>query len=68
MSDWQPIETAPKDPDRFLLLWVEDGYPVLGEWAGFCRKRWIDNAGYSIDPTHWMTLPEPPVVQHTREV
>jgi hypothetical protein len=74
MSDWRPIETAPK------------GVPILvygGEWAGevsfsdsdYTRKIWIvvrsgdaydivDTGHYSawvVDPTHWMLLPAPPV-------
>lgn len=55
MSEWQPIETAPKDGTWFLAYeadvpmytahWDEDGWYDL-EWK--CR------------PTHWMPLPEPP--------
>jgi hypothetical protein len=51
---WQPIETAPKHES--VLLW--DGIePVVGN----CSLGWWKNiADAEIEPTHWMTLPEPP--------
>ena len=63
---WQPIETAPKDGHRSIIL-VWDGKDILTAYA-YTNNRgetyWWD--GYSqcmeIDPppTHWMPLPEPP--------
>ncbi len=57
---WQPIETAPKDGEQFLIC-LENYEDV----------RWVDlsepNTVYSEDmwgdfvwPTHWMPLPHPP--------
>lgn len=73
MSDWQPIETAPKDETQ-VLLWVparpwDAACAVVGEFSGVGRPRWreanID--GWEWDgplaeaaPTHWMPLPPPP--------
>ena len=66
MSAWQPIETAPKDGTRILayglerkrywivdvVRWHQPGNPVHdGFWIG---------THYTIKPTHWMPLPEPP--------
>lgn len=72
MSEWQPINTAPRDgtlidiwatgrcPDCF---WEEcDGEDfMLSGW----RQRYAESPGnsFSIDdlePTHWMPLPQPP--------
>ena len=67
MSEWQPIETAPKDGEDLLLWWEED--VAIGCWWLFHPNvhppRWVDSredAGVTHDPepTHWMPLPEPP--------
>lgn len=71
--NWQPIETAPKMKN--LLLWaatdvgengeiknwkMDTGYWSSGVecwvWSGY-QVRKVD-----IQPTHWMSLPDPPVV------
>lgn len=65
MSEWQPIETAPKD-----------GTPIIGAIRGsvayvcwFQEDAWVfwESDGrpnlpvrMAFSPTHWMPLPEPP--------
>ena len=62
MSEWRPIETAPRD-----------GTEVLGAWefawtGGWCLEPVIYREGAWIvswdhdaaEPTHWMPLPKPP--------
>lgn len=74
MSDWLPIESAPKDGTE-VFLWSRDRL-VAGSWRvdeGFASKEpmWLDNsyddfscgfASTPLDPTHWMPLPPPPSV------
>jgi len=72
MSQWLPIEYAPKD-GRYLMLW--DGKHVSrGSWREdafmddegplWLRDDYDDfSTGYAstpLRPTHWFDLPEPP--------
>lgn len=73
MSEWQPIETAPKCE----LILVFDGKeistarfvqvgPFEGNWiwTGCVQGEWTyrDEENWQIEPspTYWMPLPEPP--------
>lgn len=67
MSEWQPIETAPKDAE-VLIAEIVRGFYVVGEaryhhdaecwlWAGTDPS---DHWAEPLYPTHWMPLPEPP--------
>ena len=63
MGEWQPIETAPKDGTRVLV--VERGTVSIADWfdgngwePGACW--WATDSGSLRDVTHWMPLPEPP--------
>lgn len=68
MSEWRPIETAPKDGTP-VLLWV--GVGMSEPWAQTARwvnepesgwSGWVDTyEGFDLaEPTHWMPLPAPP--------
>lgn len=66
-SQWQPIETAPKDGTKVLLLQkCADNVNYYAE-AGWFRARRAGYDGWAyysdeidITPTHWMKLPDPP--------
>ena len=69
MSEWQPIETAPRD--RLLVLWWRPtssrlGNPVIGSICGdgpYDGMWWSGQFGFYQDVwhiTHWMPLPTPP--------
>jgi hypothetical protein len=56
MTDWQPIETAPKDGIWVLLYSPPGGFSVARYWPSFgFRGGFWDG-----DATHWMPLPAPP--------
>lgn len=71
MSEWQPIETAPKDG---TAVWaIEDGAPHGLTMPHYVVVFWAPSARYSArgfwqcadralvaQPTHWMPLPDPP--------
>lgn len=67
MSEWQPIETAPKDGTEVLTyreaglmavaVWVKY-YPI---WRGGDESGWVVSDGADlVGVTHWMPLPNPP--------
>jgi len=55
MSEWRPIETAPKD-GRDVLTWDGDSVYL----ASFDKDKWWVLVEFTVEPTHWMPLPEPP--------
>lgn len=71
MSDWQPIETAPKDGSFVLLCRRGGDYEYatqvyVGAYVPFDDDPgdsvWLADGLYHSDGvfTHWMPLPEPP--------
>lgn len=60
MSEWQPIETAPKD-GRSFLVGVEDREFI--DRAFFIMDDQLIIIGGRYKPTHWMPLPDPPKEQ-----
>ena len=62
MSEWQPIETAPKDGTEVLGFvssdtGADDFFAVICFWENQWRVSSVLDA---TDVTHWMPLPEPP--------
>lgn len=64
MTDWKPIETAPKDGAWLLLFGRHSRHAVnamiVCRWCGDCWESSDDGYGAYILPTHWMPLPPPP--------
>ena len=59
MSEWQPIDTAPKDGTRVLTCWECGKCPpsVMHWYNGGWRQQ---SHGSMNKPSHWMPLPAPP--------
>lgn len=55
MSEWRPIETAPKD-GTVIDLWVPEFGRLTNEWFDPEDDSWT----FPGQPTHWMPIPEPP--------
>jgi hypothetical protein len=74
MSDWQPIETAPRDGTRLILLC--NGHPSLGRYIHreattngvrdevHSFSGWVWAGGFlshgKPEPTHWLPIPPVP--------
>lgn len=59
MSEWQPIETAPKD-EIILLAWEGGRWPGWWEKAETLKPGYWRVDGRRVNPTHWMSLPPSP--------
>ena len=66
MSEWQSIETAPKD-GTYILAWSPFGYGhvvvAFDDKATMPGWSWrtLNRTSYSLTTfTHWILLPEPP--------
>lgn len=71
MSEWQPIDTAPRDGRHVLLAVTDDppGYVIEGYYeedgdrGWYCANtHWTDHYDGSLIPSHWMPLPAPPAL------
>jgi hypothetical protein len=65
MSEWRPIETAPKEGDFLAYIaygYITRGRMIQGKW--FAADS-LGDGGRNKDtnPTHWMPLPEPPTAE-----
>ena len=74
MSEWQPIETAPKDGRPVWVRgndWGEDAGPNHYGWAYFDSGKWmwpapVAEGGEAAYLTHWMPLPKAPTMQEDK--
>lgn len=66
MSEWQPIEIAPKDGTPILAACIECRIARIIEWDRSClwlsEPGWVDvwNNDSDIEPIVWMPLPNVP--------
>ena len=63
-SGWRPIETAPREPGKYLLGWNGHHCGVIQYWGRKYEEdpEWVDEHTEFIDPpiSHWMPLPPAP--------
>ncbi len=65
MSQWQPIETAPRDGE-VVLIFTPNTYPQVTAacWRGdITLEHWQavwHRWHFAADVTHWQPLPSPP--------
>ena len=65
MTDWQPIETAPKDGTTIFGTSAKMGHRGMVHFNSDGEWEFVDGltnlpAGVGFLPTHWMPLPESP--------
>lgn len=69
MSEWQPIETAPRDASEVLTYSKAADVEMIRnsffdeeykEWMYYTSTCGIENFDAIFNPTHWMPLPPPP--------
>ena len=65
MSEWKPIETAPKDCAFSGFQRLTDELYVIAPmyWSGtefVILQYHCDNTEHTMRPTHWMEIPTPP--------
>lgn len=61
MSEWQPIETAPKD-GTYIVGRIKDYSPVVLSWRAYTwgaagEHRWRDCKGQIYRPIAWSVVP-----------
>lgn len=63
-TDWQPIETAPRDT-VLLLFSIATGITIgfFSDDMEVAKFGWVTRDGLDlIEPTHWRPMPPPPEV------
>lgn len=68
--EWKPIETAPKNGKRILVIGKQYGkyYHHIAIWSDdrwwICGNDKINISSWVGNPYYWRELPEPPEVKH----
>lgn len=71
MSEWRDIATAPKDGTQILVCItynLPDGHWETIQWVDWQKPPFVwpiyrDRIDIPYSPTHWMPLPDPPVIK-----
>lgn len=68
MSEWKPIETAPKDGTETLGYDAAEQKIFVMHYSKCSWARDGDDYDLIVSPTHWMPLPDPPREYQVMEV
>ena len=69
MTNWQPIETAPRDGTRIIgacryytkILAYSEAIEADEHFPHRVPARWEDDGeGFALEPTHWLPIPPLP--------
>jgi hypothetical protein len=60
MSEWKPIETAPKHPLTIILICTDDGIVTEASWDDDGWSNPYTERGGPLNAKWWMPLPNPP--------
>jgi hypothetical protein len=63
MSQWRPMETAPRDGTRILIYRGCTGVEI-GAYSVVGREQWLSEDNCTRYPSHWLPLPAAPEVPH----
>lgn len=63
MSEWQPIETAPREGMHLVVWDSKNQKPVVPELRANDGAFWLGDWDWIIEASHWMPLPPPPKVE-----
>lgn len=67
MSEWTRVEDGLPDSDETVMIATPTGSEPV--WLGYHDgEMWRAAAGYPIRVTHWMPMPEPPVLVMAEQV
>ena len=77
MSEWQPIESAPKDGTEVILFgdakWPQGVVPAYGDVSDCVSTGYFSGGIWQFmgrigKPTHWQPLPAPPAALASQAV
>lgn len=68
MTNWQPIETAPKDGNDIIVFCDDTNEMMVAFWnkkyEGWQFAMGHYDGAHVCSPSHWMPLPEPPEIDN----
>lgn len=67
MTEWKPIETAPKTDDPILVAYDDGTVEVVDDSDETDWQPYTGGSRFCSSPTHWMELPAAPITRQPEE-